>query len=49
MLGFGNIETAEKTNCGIETMNMIRKGQVGEIQCALSEVSFINKVMGVSA
>ena len=49
ILGFGNIETAEKTICGIEIMNMIRKGQVGEIQCTLSEVKFINKVMGVSA
>jgi transposase-like protein len=49
MFGFGNIETAEKTICGIEIMNMIRKGQVGEFQCALSEEPFINKVMGVSA
>jgi hypothetical protein len=49
MLGFGNIETAEKTICGIEIMNMLRKGQVGEIQCVLSEVKVINRVMGSSA
>jgi hypothetical protein len=33
----------------MKIMNMIRKGQVGEIQCVLSEVAFINRVMGVSA
>ncbi len=49
MMGFENFETAQKTICGIEAMNMIRKGQVEEIQCALSEIKFINKVMGVSA
>ena len=31
MLGFESFETAEKTICGIEIMNMIRKGQVEEI------------------
>ena len=33
MLGFDSFETAEKTICEIETMHMIRKGQVEEIQC----------------
>ncbi len=47
MLGFHSFETAEKTICGIEVMNMIKKGQVEEIQCALSEIKFINKIMGV--
>ncbi|CAH2213467.1 protein of unknown function [Tepidibacter aestuarii] len=47
MLGFHSFETSEKTICGIETMNMIRKGQVEEIQCALSEIEFINKIMRV--
>ena len=28
---------------------MIRKGQVEEIQCVLSEVEFINKIMGIAA
>ena len=49
MLGFDSFETAEKTICGIEIMYMIRKGQVEEIQCILSEVEFINKIMGVAA
>jgi transposase-like protein len=45
MFGFGSFKTAERTICGIEAMHMIRKGQVEEIQCALSEVAFINKVI----
>jgi len=49
MLGFGSFETAEKTICGIETIHMIRKGQVEEIQSVLSEVEFINKIMGIAA
>jgi IS6 family transposase len=49
MLGFDSFETAEKTICGIEIMHMIRKGQVEEIQCVLSEVEFINKIMGIAA
>lgn len=44
-----SFETAEKTICGIETLHMIRKGQVEEIQCALSEVEFFNRIMGVIA
>ncbi len=49
MLGFDSFETAEKTICGIEIMHMIRKGQIEEIQCAFSEVKFLNKVMGIVA
>jgi transposase, IS6 family len=49
MLGFDSFITAEKTICGIETMHMIRKGQVEEIQCVLSEVEFLNKIMGIVA
>ena len=49
MLGFDSFKTAKKTICGIETMHMIRKGQVEEIQSALSEVQFINKIMGIAA
>ena len=37
-----SFETAEKTICGIEVMNMIRKGQVEKVQCVFSEVEFIN-------
>ncbi len=49
MLGFGSFETAEKTICGIEIMHMIRKGQIKEIQSVLSEVNFINEIMGIAA
>ena len=49
MLGFDSFETAKRTICGIEAMHMIRKGQVEEIQSALSEVQFINKIMGIAA
>ena len=49
MFGFDSFETAEKTICGIEVMHMIRKGQIEEIQSALAEVEFINKIMGISA
>jgi len=45
MLGFGSLETAEKTLCRIETMHMIKKGQIEEIRSVLSEVEFINKIM----
>ncbi len=47
MLGFGSFESAEKTIAGIEIMHMIRKGQIEEIRCVLSEVEFINKIMGI--
>ncbi len=49
MLGFDSFLSAEKTICGIEIMNMIRKGQVEAIQFALSEVQFINRIMGIVA
>jgi len=49
MLGFDSFKTAEKTICGIELMHMVSKGQVEEIQCVLTEVEFINKIMGVVA
>jgi len=49
MLGFDSFGSAIKTICGIEIKYMIRKGQVEEIHCALSEVVFINKIMGISA
>jgi transposase-like protein len=49
MLGFDSFKTAEKTIGGIEVMHMTRKGQVEEIQSALSEVKFFNKIMGISA
>ncbi len=45
MLGFKSIKTAEKIICGIEAMHMIRKGQVEGVQCVLSEVKMLNRVM----
>jgi len=30
-------------------MYMVKKGQVEESQCVLSEVEFINKIMGIGA
>jgi len=47
MLGFNSFETAEKTIFGIDTMYMIRKGQVEEVQCVPSEVALFNKIMGI--
>ncbi|MBP2629086.1 MAG: family transposase, partial [Firmicutes bacterium] len=38
MLGFDSFETAEKTICGIETMHMIKKGQVEKFQYVLSRI-----------
>ncbi len=49
MLGFESFENAEKTIAGIEIMHMLRKGQIEEIRCVLSEVEFINKIMGAMA
>lgn len=45
---FDSFETALNTICEIEIMHMIRKEQVEEIQSALAEVEFTNKIMGIS-
>lgn len=49
MLGVYSFERVEKTIYGIEAINMIRKWPFEEIRCALSEVEFINKIMGIIA
>lgn len=49
MLGFQSYQSAEKTICGIEVMHMIRKGQVGEIQCVLSEIKVNNELLEIAA
>ena len=49
MLGFVSFKTAEKTICGIEIMQMIRKGQIEKIKSALFEVQFINKITSIAA
>lgn len=50
MLGFKSFDTAEKTIKEIETMHIIKKGQVGGLnRGALSVVEFINKLFGFTA
>lgn len=49
MLGFKSFKTAKETICGIEIMHMIRKGQVEEIRCVLSEIEFLNRIMSEAA
>jgi len=49
MLGFKSYRTAKSTLSGIEIMHMIHKGQIEEVRDVLSEVDFINRIMGVSA
>jgi transposase, IS6 family len=50
MLGFQSFHTAVKTLKGIETMNMIKKGQVDTLnQCVRAEVNFINQLFGIAA
>ena len=49
MLGFKSYDSAKNTISGIEIMHMTHKGQVEEIQDVLSEVEFINEIMGKSA
>ena len=42
--GFDSFETPLKTICEIETMHIIKKGQVEEIQSTLSDVVFLIKL-----
>jgi len=49
MLGFESIELDRNTIYGTEIMHMVRKGQVDGIQCVLSEVEFLNEIMGAVA
>ena len=48
MLGFQSFHSAIKTLKGIETMNMVKKGQVNNLnQCGLDEVKYINQLFGI--
>ena len=48
MLGFQSFQTANKTLKGIEAMNMIKKGQVNNINYSfLNEVIYINQLFGL--
>lgn len=50
MLGFKSFETAEKTIQGIETMHMIRKGQVKLKNLSVpNNFEFFQKLLGLLA
>jgi IS6 family transposase len=47
-LGFQSFRSANKTLKGIEAMNMIKKGQVNDLNYyILNEVKYINKLFGI--
>ena len=50
-LGFGSFNTARRTIQGYEAMNMIRKGQIKEIEKGdvMGQISFVNEIFGVAA
>ena len=48
MLGFQSFQSANKTLKGIEAMNMIRKGQVNDLNYSVfNEVKYINQLFGL--
>jgi transposase-like protein len=48
MLGFQSFRSANKTLKGIEAMNMIKKGQVNNLNhSVLNEVKYINQLFGI--
>jgi transposase-like protein len=48
MLGFQSFRSANKTLKGIEAMNMIKKGQVNDLNYSvLNEVEYINQLFGI--
>ena len=47
MMGFKSFKSANRTLKGIESMHMIRKGQVNSNKSVLFEVEFINKLFGI--
>jgi transposase, IS6 family len=50
-LGFGSFNTARRTIQGYEAMNMIRKGQINNVEKGdvMGQISFINEIFGVAA
>ena len=50
-LGFGSFNTARRTLKGYEAMNMIRKGQIKDIdkEDVLGQLFFINEIFGIAA
>ena len=48
MLGFQSFRSANKTLKGIEAMNMIKKGQIKNLNYSvLNEVKYINQLFGI--
>ena len=48
MLGFQSFRSADKTLKRIEAMNMIKKGQVNDLNYSvLNEVKYINQLFGI--
>jgi hypothetical protein len=50
-LGFGSFNTARRTIQGYESMNMIRKGQIEDVEKGdvMGQISFIHEIFGVVA
>jgi transposase-like protein len=50
-LGFFSFETAQRTLAGLETLHMVRKGQVKGVDKGdvLAQVHFVNRLFGVAA
>ena len=48
-MGFKSFKSASRTIQGIESMNMIRKGQVDSNKSVLFEVEFINQLFGIAS
>ena len=48
MLGFQSFRSANETLKGIEAMNMIKKGQVNDLNYSvLNEIKYINQLFGI--
>ena len=48
MWGFQSFQSVNKTLKGIEAMNMIKKGQIKNLNyCVLNEVKCINQLFGI--
>jgi transposase-like protein len=50
-LGFRSFNTARRTIQGYEAMNMVRKGQIKDLEKGdvIGQISFINEIFGVAA
>jgi transposase-like protein len=48
MLGFQSFRSADKILKGIEAMNMIKKGQINDLNYSvLNEIKYINQLFGI--